>query len=39
VVYSYEQKRMEAMFKGGQDSYKVAELMMMITNKQTNSSS
>jgi hypothetical protein len=30
VVYSYEQRRMEATFKGGQDSYRVVEPMMMM---------
>jgi hypothetical protein len=31
VVYSYEQRRMETTFKGGQDSYRVVEPMMMMT--------
>jgi hypothetical protein len=31
VVYSYEQRRMEATFKGRQESYKVVEPMMMMT--------
>jgi hypothetical protein len=30
LVYSYEQRRMEATFKGDQDSYRVVELMMMM---------
>jgi hypothetical protein len=30
VFYSYEQRRMEVTFKGGQDSYRVAEPIMMI---------
>jgi hypothetical protein len=30
VVYSYEQRRMEATFKGGQDSYRVVESMLMM---------
>jgi hypothetical protein len=30
VVYSCEQRRMEATFKGGQDSYRVVEPMMMM---------
>jgi hypothetical protein len=30
MVCSYEQRRMEATFKGGQDSYRVAEPMMMM---------
>jgi hypothetical protein len=30
VVYSYEQRRMQTSFKGGQDSYRVVESMMMI---------
>jgi hypothetical protein len=30
VVYSYEQRRIEATFKGDQDSYRVAEPMMMM---------
>jgi hypothetical protein len=30
VVYSYEQRRMEETFKGGQDSYRVVEPMMMM---------
>jgi hypothetical protein len=29
VVYGYEQRRMEATFKGGQDSYRVVEPMIM----------
>jgi hypothetical protein len=30
VVYSYEQRRREATFKGGQDSYRVVEPMVMM---------
>jgi hypothetical protein len=30
MVYSYEQRRMEVTFKGGQDSYRVVEPMMMV---------
>jgi hypothetical protein len=30
VVYSYEQRRMEAIFKESQDSYRVVEPMMMM---------
>jgi hypothetical protein len=30
VVYSYEQRRMEATFKGGTGSYRVVEPMMMM---------
>jgi hypothetical protein len=30
VVYSYEHRRMEATFKGGQDSCRIIELMMMM---------
>jgi hypothetical protein len=30
VVYSYEQRRMEMTFKGGQYSYRLVEPMMMI---------
>jgi hypothetical protein len=30
MVYSYEQRRMEVTFKGGQDSYRVAEPMTMM---------
>jgi hypothetical protein len=29
-VYSYEQRKMEVTFKGGQDSYRVLEPMMMM---------
>jgi hypothetical protein len=30
VVYSYEQRRMEATFKGGQDTCRIIEVMMMM---------
>jgi hypothetical protein len=30
MVYSYEQRRTEATFKGGHDSYRVVEPMMKI---------
>jgi hypothetical protein len=30
VIYSYEQRRTEATFKGGHNSYRVVEPMMMM---------
>jgi hypothetical protein len=34
VVYSYEQRRMEATFRGDQDSYRVVEPMMIMLIKK-----
>jgi hypothetical protein len=35
VVYSCEQRRMEATFKGGHDSYRVVEPIMMMMRRRS----